>query len=85
MLSRNGRAPFAYELGPKDTVYVGESETVRLLMQFGPHRGKYMLHCHNLPHEDHDMMVQFSVGLAESDYDLNDPMTAAPAVWDDGS
>ncbi|WP_425845383.1 multicopper oxidase family protein [Agrococcus sp. TSP3-2-1] len=85
VLSRNGRAPFAYELGPKDTVYVGEGETVRLLMQFGPHRGKYMLHCHNLPHEDHDMMVQFSVGLAQGDYDLNDPMTAAPAVWDDGS
>ncbi len=24
--------------------------------------GRYMVHCHNLPHEDHDMMVQFAVG-----------------------
>lgn len=83
ILSRNRRAPFPYELGPKDTVYVGEGETVRLLMKFGPHRGKYMLHCHNLPHEDHDMMVQFSVGLPDGGYDQNDPMTAAPASWDD--
>jgi len=83
ILSRNGRAPFPHELGPKDTVYVGEGETVRLLVKFGPHRGKYMLHCHNLPHEDHDMMVQFGVGLAEGTYDENDPMTAAPASWDD--
>src|SRR6185503_15658183 len=24
--------------------------------------GRYMVHCHNLPHEDHDMMAQFAVG-----------------------
>ncbi len=83
ILSRNGRAAFPYENGPKDVVYVGEGETVRLLMKFSPHRGKYMIHCHNLPHEDHDMMVQFSVGLAPTDYDINDPMTAAPPTWDD--
>jgi hypothetical protein len=22
-------------------------------MKFGPHRGRYMIHCHNLVHEDH--------------------------------
>ena len=83
ILSRNGRAPFPYERGPKDVVYVGEGETVRLLMKFTPHKGLYMMHCHNLPHEDHDMMAQFRVGLAEADYDINDPMTAARPVWDD--
>jgi FtsP/CotA-like multicopper oxidase with cupredoxin domain len=82
VLSRNGRAPFPQELGPKDVVYVGEGETVRLLMKFGPHRGRYMVHCHNLPHEDHDMMVQFRVGLKEDDNDPNDPMTAALPQWD---
>ncbi|MFF1253011.1 multicopper oxidase family protein [Pseudarthrobacter sp. NPDC058329] len=83
VLSRNGKAPFAYERGPKDVVYVGESETVRLLMKFTPHKGLYMMHCHNLPHEDHDMMAQFRVGLAATDVDDNDPMTAAKAEWDD--
>jgi spore coat protein A, manganese oxidase len=76
ILSRNGRPPFPYEVGPKDVVYVGEGETVRLLMQFGPHRGRYMIHCHNLPHEDHDMMGQFSVGYDPNDPDPNDPIEA---------
>jgi FtsP/CotA-like multicopper oxidase with cupredoxin domain len=82
ILARNGRAAFPYEMGPKDVVYVGEGETVRLLMKFGPHKGKYMVHCHNLPHEDHDMMAQFSVGLAPEDVDENDPIKADPAKWD---
>ncbi|MBT2523742.1 multicopper oxidase family protein [Arthrobacter sp. ISL-28] len=76
ILSRNGKAPFPYERGPKDVVYVGEGETVRLLMKFGPHRGRYMIHCHNLPHEDHDMMAQFSVGYDPNDPDPNDPIDA---------
>jgi FtsP/CotA-like multicopper oxidase with cupredoxin domain len=77
VLSRNGRAAFNYEQGPKDVVYIGEGETVRLLMKFGPHKGKYMVHCHNLPHEDHDMMHQFSVGIDDPDaWDPNDPIGA---------
>ena len=67
ILDRNGKPPFAYELGPKDVVYVGEGETVRVIMQFGPHRGRYMMHCHNLSHEDHDMMDQFEVGTGGHD------------------
>lgn len=79
------RANYAYEQGPKDVVYVGEGEKVRLLMKFGPHRGRYMIHCHNLPHEDHDMMVQFSVGMPQNyEYDDNDPVEAAKPIWDDG-
>jgi hypothetical protein len=76
ILSRNGQAPFAHERGPKDVVYVGEGETVRLLMKFEHHRGRYMIHCHNLPHEDHDMMAQFSVGIDTNDPDPNHPVEA---------
>ena len=49
-------------VGPKDVVHVGENERVRVIAQFGPHAGRYMIHCHNLVHEDHDMMGQFWVG-----------------------
>ena len=76
ILSRNGKAPFNYELGPKDVAYVGENETVRLITKFSHQTGRYMIHCHNLPHEDHDMMTQFRVGTDNAD---NDPMTSAPA------
>ena len=82
ILSRNGRAPFDYERGPKDVAYIGENETVRAIMKFGPHRGRYMVHCHNLPHEDHDMMVQYAVGWNPGDADLDDPILADPCKTD---
>jgi FtsP/CotA-like multicopper oxidase with cupredoxin domain len=69
VLDRNGRAPFDYERGPKDVVYVGENETVRVIMRFDHEHGRYMMHCHNLVHEDHDMMGQFLVGDDSPDYD----------------
>ena len=60
VLDRNGRPPAPHERGPKDVVYVGENETVRVITRFEG-RGRYMMHCHNLIHEDHDMMSQFEV------------------------
>ena len=66
----------AYEAGPKDVAYVGEGETMSLIMRFGPHTGRYMVHCHNLVHEDHDMMGQYRVGTDTPD---NDPINAAKA------
>ena len=60
ILDRNGRPPFAFEKGPKDVAYLGENELVRVITRFEG-TGKYMLHCHNMVHEDHDMMVQFEV------------------------
>jgi spore coat protein A, manganese oxidase len=78
----NGGKPFAWENGPKDTFYIGENESVTLLMQFVPGSpqggGRYMIHCHNAVHEDHDMMIQYAVG----DPRRNDPITSAPAVPD---
>ena len=65
--------PRAHELGPKDTVNLGENERVRVIAKFGPHPGKYMIHCHNLVHEDHDMMGQFIVGDGGPD-----PISTAP-------
>ena len=61
ILTRNGRAPRNHELGAKDVVYLGENDTIRVLIKFEGGSGKYMMHCHNLVHEDHDMMGQFEV------------------------
>jgi FtsP/CotA-like multicopper oxidase with cupredoxin domain len=73
VLDRNGRPPEDWEKGPKDVVYVGESEKVRVIMRFENQVGRYMMHCHNLVHEDHDMMVQFEVGNGG-----HDPINADP-------
>jgi spore coat protein A len=86
LLSRNntsGNKPYAWENGPKDVFYLGENETASVLMQFvtgdGNDGGRYMLHCHNLVHEDSDMMIQFAVG----DMDVNDPIVSDPAYHDE--
>jgi FtsP/CotA-like multicopper oxidase with cupredoxin domain len=77
----NGGRPFAWEKGPKDVFYAGENESITMLTQFATQpqgEGRYMIHCHNLSHEDHDMMVQFSVG----DPGRNDPVASDPPVLD---
>jgi spore coat protein A, manganese oxidase len=61
ILSRNGKKPPCHQRGWKDVVMVHEFETVRVIMKFKPHKGRYMMHCHNLVHEDHMMMTQFDV------------------------
>jgi spore coat protein A, manganese oxidase len=71
--------PMPHELGPKDVVYCGENESVRVIMRFENQRGRYMMHCHNLVHEDHDMMTQFQVGDGGDDPIKADPAKALPA------
>jgi FtsP/CotA-like multicopper oxidase with cupredoxin domain len=110
VLSRNGKPAYAWEQGPKDVVYVGENETVRVALELkgpesaagqkcyedeaarlqsdvakygtaahtGQRTGRYMMHCHNLVHEDHDMMIQFRVDDPNNDPAF-DPINAARA------
>jgi bilirubin oxidase len=51
----------------KDVVLLGEGETVTVIARYAPYDGVYMFHCHNLIHEDHDMMAAFNV-TALSDF-----------------
>jgi FtsP/CotA-like multicopper oxidase with cupredoxin domain len=54
VLDRNGvPEPFR---SWKDTVNVPKNETVRFIVRFADHPGKWMLHCHILDHEDQGMM-----------------------------
>jgi len=61
LLDRNGKPPFPYEVGWKDTVYLGKNEVVRIIVKFEPNVGRYPMHCHNLEHEDDMQMTQFQV------------------------
>jgi FtsP/CotA-like multicopper oxidase with cupredoxin domain len=61
ILSRNGVAPPLHERGRKDVYVIGPNEELRLVMKFRDYTGKYMMHCHNLIHEDHGMMVRWDV------------------------
>ncbi len=64
VLERDGEAPPANERGWKDTILVGDGETVRIMLEFKDYANPnvaYMYHCHILEHEDHGMMGQFVV------------------------
>eukprot|EP01124_Arcella_intermedia_P023737 TRINITY_DN3830_c0_g1_i1.p1 TRINITY_DN3830_c0_g1~~TRINITY_DN3830_c0_g1_i1.p1 ORF type:complete len:858 (+),score=125.66 TRINITY_DN3830_c0_g1_i1:87-2660(+) len=69
---KGGVAQFTHATGPdgladyerlaaKDVVFLGPGETLRVVARYGPHGGNYMMHCHNLVHEDDDMLIAFKV------------------------
>jgi FtsP/CotA-like multicopper oxidase with cupredoxin domain len=61
VVSRSSRPLGPHELGIKDTVLVWPGETVELALRFEHHAGLYVLHCHNLEHEDAGMMLNLEV------------------------
>jgi FtsP/CotA-like multicopper oxidase with cupredoxin domain len=61
ILERNGKPPLPHERGWKDTAALDGGEEVLLLLRFEQFHGRYMLHCHNLEHEDHAMMARIDV------------------------
>jgi spore coat protein A, manganese oxidase len=73
VLDRDGKPPRPEERGWKETVFLPPGSTARVAMTWpdlpadglgrpaGPFRDRYVFHCHNLEHEDRDMMLQFRV------------------------
>jgi FtsP/CotA-like multicopper oxidase with cupredoxin domain len=51
----------ATERGWKDTVLLMPGEHVRIIMPFPLHKGMFVLHCHNLEHEDDGMMLNYEI------------------------
>ncbi|MEI8134237.1 MAG: multicopper oxidase domain-containing protein [bacterium] len=49
------------EAGWKDVIRVEASHAVNVLVRFDTYTGIYLLHCHNLEHEDMGMMSNFQV------------------------
>jgi FtsP/CotA-like multicopper oxidase with cupredoxin domain len=48
-------------LSRKDTVRLDENVNVTIRMRFRDWVGRYVMHCHNVIHEDHAMMVRFDI------------------------
>jgi FtsP/CotA-like multicopper oxidase with cupredoxin domain len=60
--SRNGNTTLSpNESGWKDTVLVNPQENVGLLIKFSDYAGIFLLHCHNLEHEDTGMMLNIRI------------------------
>lgn len=59
VISRNNREIGAFDHGWKDTVDLRPAEAVEVVTRFTDYAGAFMLHCHNLEHEDMAMMGDF--------------------------
>jgi suppressor of ftsI/bilirubin oxidase len=63
-LAVDAQGRLASDLGRKDTVLVWPGESVRVAIRFAlpfPGPQTYLLHCHNLEHEDGGMMLGVKV------------------------
>lgn len=63
VISRTGGRSqlFPVEGGWKDTVLVMAKEQVKVAVTFPNYKGKFLMHCHNLEHEDSGMMINFEI------------------------
>jgi FtsP/CotA-like multicopper oxidase with cupredoxin domain len=66
ILSRNGAPPPPEESGRRDVYPIRPGEEVHIFLRFREWFGKYMIHCHNLGHEDNFMLVRWDVGTTTS-------------------
>ena len=57
VLNRSGRDPAPADVGWKDTVDLPPSQVVEVAVRFADHAGRFVMHCHNLEHEDMAMMA----------------------------
>ncbi|KAK2057130.1 multicopper oxidase [Colletotrichum caudatum] len=79
VIARDGtRGVMPYEgEGLKDVVWLGRGESVLVEAHYAPWDGVYMFHCHNLIHEDNDMMAAFNV-TALPDFGYNETKLIDP-------
>ncbi|WP_329294418.1 multicopper oxidase family protein [Streptomyces sp. NBC_01455] len=59
VLSRNGGPPGPTDHGWKDTIDLRPKQYADVAIRFDDYAGRYLLHCHNLEHEDMAMMATF--------------------------
>jgi FtsP/CotA-like multicopper oxidase with cupredoxin domain len=63
ILSRNGGPPPPLDSGRRDVYPVQTGgEKVLIFLRFRDFMGKYMIHCHNMGHEDNFMLVRWDIG-----------------------
>ena len=60
-LSVNRAPPTATEVGRKDVIRLDPNMQTEIYMRFRDYKGIYPMHCHNVVHEDHAMMVMWKI------------------------
>jgi len=70
--------PAPNEAGWKDTVRAESGAVTRIIVRFEGYAGRYVWHCHNLEHEDNEMMRPYEVVATAAESDR--VAAAAPAA-----
>ena len=60
-LSVNRAPPASTEVGRKDVIRLDPNMQTEIYMRFRDYKGIYPMHCHNVVHEDHAMMVMWKI------------------------
>lgn len=60
-----------HERGRKDAFVLDQTMTMVVLFRFRDFKGKYVMHCHNVIHEDHAMMVRWDLEDDQDDEELD--------------
>ena len=60
-LSRNGVKPPIADIARKDVIDLSPSETVKVFFRMRDFKHRYVMHCHNVVHEDHAMMIRWDI------------------------
>ena len=60
-LSYNGTAPEPLAAGRKDVIRLDANAKCNIYMRFRDYKGIYPMHCHNVVHEDHAMMIMWKI------------------------
>jgi FtsP/CotA-like multicopper oxidase with cupredoxin domain len=68
MLSRNGvpvkpntQLNGAIDYSRRDVLNLQTNDETRIFMRFRDMKGRYVMHCHNVVHEDHAMMIRWDI------------------------
>ena len=51
----------AIDYSRRDIINLQTNDETRLFMRFRDMKGRYVMHCHNVVHEDHAMMVRWDI------------------------
>jgi FtsP/CotA-like multicopper oxidase with cupredoxin domain len=86
VLSRNGAPPPPLETGRRDVYPLNGGDEVHIFLRFREWFNRYMIHCHNLGHEDNFMLVRWDVGTTTSlvTSPFKDPAGTIPNTPGDG-
>jgi hypothetical protein len=78
VITMNSQGVPPLEQGRRDVYPILPNDEVLIFLQFRDWMGKYMMHCHNLGHEDNLMLVRWDVTTGPS-------TTVTSPVYSDGT